>query len=88
MEESIEQCIEDLLTVACCPGHDYSCKKVYKYIKELQQENDDLKGRLENAVANYLKTILYLKNKLNTEVMEYSKQKELMYILNMLEKVE
>jgi len=42
----------------------------------------------DNIVANYLKTILYLKNKLNTEVMEYSKQKELMYILNMLEKVE
>lgn len=42
----------------------------------------------DNIVANYLKTIIYLKNKLNTEVMEYSKQKELMYILNMLEKVE
>ena len=42
----------------------------------------------DNIVANYLKTVLYLKNKLSTEVMEYSKQKELMYILNMLEKVE
>ena len=41
----------------------------------------------DNIVANYLKTILYLKNKLNTEVMEYSKQKELKNILDMLEKV-
>jgi ABC-type sugar transport system ATPase subunit len=42
----------------------------------------------DNIVANYLKTIIYIKNKLNSEVMEFSKQKELKNILNMLEKVE
>lgn len=41
----------------------------------------------DNIVINYYKTLVYLKNKLNSEVMEYSKQKELQKVLDMLEKV-
>ena len=41
----------------------------------------------DNIVINYYKTLMYLKNKLSSEVMEYSKQKELQNVLDMLEKV-
>ena len=41
----------------------------------------------DNIVKNYYKTIIYLKNKLDTEVLEYSKQQELFKILELLEKV-
>lgn len=40
----------------------------------------------DEIVKNYYKTIMYLKNKLNGEVLEYSKQRELYKVLEMLEK--
>lgn len=39
----------------------------------------------DEIVINYYKTIMYIKNKLNSNVLEYSKEKELINILNMLE---
>ena len=39
----------------------------------------------DEIVKNYYRTIIYLENKLNNEVMEYSKQQEIAKILNMLE---
>lgn len=39
----------------------------------------------DEIVKNYYKTIIYLENKLNSEVMEYSKQQELTKVLDMLE---
>ncbi len=39
----------------------------------------------DEIVKNYYKTIIYLENKLNSEVMEYSKQQELRKVLDMLE---
>lgn len=39
----------------------------------------------DNIVKNYYKTLVYLKNKLDSEVLEYSKQKELSKILELLE---
>lgn len=39
----------------------------------------------DSIVINYYKTLLYLKNKLNSEVIEYSKQKELQKVVDMLE---
>ena len=43
MNEEIKECIEDLLTVACCPGHDESCKNVYNYVIEIQEQNKKYK---------------------------------------------
>lgn len=48
-KDKINEYIEDLLTVACCPGHDYSCKEVYKYIKKLQSNWNSLKEDLYQA---------------------------------------
>lgn len=39
----------------------------------------------DNIVKNYYKTLVYLKNKLDSEVLEYSKQRELFKILELLE---
>lgn len=39
----------------------------------------------DNIVKNYYKTLVYLKNKLDSEVLEYSKQQELFKILELLE---
>lgn len=39
----------------------------------------------DEIVIKYYKTIIYLENKLNSEVIEYSKQQELRKILDMLE---
>lgn len=38
----------------------------------------------DEIVINYYKTIIYLENKLNSEVMEYSKQQILVDVLDML----
>lgn len=47
-KDEINEYIEDLLTVACCPGHDYSCKQVYKYVKQLQSNWNILREWLED----------------------------------------
>lgn len=39
----------------------------------------------DKIVSNYFKTIIYLKNQLERNVLEYSKAKELKYILKMME---
>ncbi len=39
----------------------------------------------DSIVKNYYTTIIYLKNKLDNEVLEYSKQKELFKILKLLQ---
>ena len=41
MNDEIKECIEGLLEVACCPWHQESCKKVYDYITNLQQDYDN-----------------------------------------------
>lgn len=45
----------------------------------------DVLKMYDEIVKNYYKTIIYLENKLSSEVMEYSKQQELTKILDMLE---
>ena len=49
--------------------------------KKLELENKKYK----EIIKNYYKTIMYLKNKLNSNVLEYGKAKELNDILKMLE---
>ena len=39
----------------------------------------------DEIIRNYFKTVIYLKNKLNNNVLEYDKAKELNNILEMLE---
>ena len=55
MDNSIKECIKDLLTVACCPGHVESCKRVYNYITNLQQDNEmysQLKDEYEEGIKD------------------------------------
>ena len=47
MNDEINEYIEDLLTVACCPEHDYSCEQVYIYIKKLQSNWNSLRECIE-----------------------------------------
>ena len=49
-KDLIKEYIEDLLTVACCPGHDYSCKEVYKYVNQLQSNWNSLREYTEQRL--------------------------------------
>ena len=94
MNEEIERLIFDL--EGCCGMFDYMLTPLensllVSYIKDLQQENKQLKEKYENAVADYESeksknhnTIEYIKNNsafINDDEYEVFNKKELLEIL-------
>lgn len=76
-KDEINEYIEDLLTVACCPGHDYSCKEVYKYVKQLQSNWNSLRkciiGIIEEA-RDELNTIIHTTDTSTEDGLKYVNQ--------------
>ena len=74
--EKINEYIEDLLEVACCPDHDYSCRQVYEYVKQLQKQKDDVVEIIKRQLLS------------NTNITKYTDEMCLRDILRMLGEIE